>query len=159
MSIKENLKALRKKAGLTQAELADKTGLSCSAIGSYEKGLREPNAKAMAALERFFNVSTVSLYGNRKVRVRKVCKKEAPEAPAHGMYESEDMRAYSEELISSAKKIFEDEFESALEDLLLMKNIDPTSYTKKDFYAFLMVQYGLRLPQMVERTLNKLWKL
>jgi len=61
--ISKNIKKLRKERGLTQTELAQLTGLSMSAIRSYENGLREPNSKAMVALERFFHVSGEDLRG------------------------------------------------------------------------------------------------
>lgn len=54
---------LRKKLKLTQKQLSDETGLSLSAIKSYENAIREPNSKAMAALENFFNVSGKYLRG------------------------------------------------------------------------------------------------
>lgn len=59
----EILKYLRKDCNLTQKQLAEETGLSLSAIVSYENGLREPNSKAMAVLERYFNVSGEYLRG------------------------------------------------------------------------------------------------
>lgn len=63
MSINKKLRELRKSAGLTQRELANKTGISLRAIINYENGLREPNSKAMVALEKFFNVSGEFLRG------------------------------------------------------------------------------------------------
>lgn len=67
MSLEKMLKKLRKERGITQQELAQYTGLSFSSIGSYEKGLRQPNAKAMRALENFFCVSADYLYGETDV--------------------------------------------------------------------------------------------
>lgn len=58
------LKNLRLEKKITQRELAQITGLSISSIISYENGLREPNSKAMAALERYFDVSGDFLRGN-----------------------------------------------------------------------------------------------
>ena len=58
MCMADRLKELRKSRGLTQAELADITGLSFHSINSYESGRRTPNSKAMAVLERYFNVRT-----------------------------------------------------------------------------------------------------
>ena len=63
VGIPEVLKYLRKDCNLTQRQLAEATGLSLSAIVSYENGLREPNSKAMAVLERYFNVSGEYLRG------------------------------------------------------------------------------------------------
>lgn len=57
------LKELRINSGLTQSQLAKEIGLSMSSIRSYENGLREPNSKAMVALERFFGVSGEYLRG------------------------------------------------------------------------------------------------
>lgn len=63
VGLPEVLKYLRKDCNLTQRQLAEETGLSLSAIVSYENGLREPNSKAMAVLERYFNVSGEYLRG------------------------------------------------------------------------------------------------
>lgn len=63
VGIPEVLKYLRKDCNLTQKQLAEETGLSLSAIVSYENGLREPNSRAMAILERYFNVSGEYLRG------------------------------------------------------------------------------------------------
>ncbi|QHQ59949.1 helix-turn-helix domain-containing protein [Anaerocolumna sedimenticola] len=61
--IARRIKELRLDKRLTQKELAKQTGLSVSSIIGYENGLREPNSKAMAALERFFRVSGDYLRG------------------------------------------------------------------------------------------------
>jgi len=63
MYVNKTLKKLRKDAGLTQKELANQTGLSLRSIINYENGLREPNSKAMVALEKYFNVSGEFLRG------------------------------------------------------------------------------------------------
>ena len=60
----QRIRDLRRERGLTQAQLADKTGLKETAIRSYENGLREPNAKALAALEQYFQISVNYLLGN-----------------------------------------------------------------------------------------------
>lgn len=57
------IQELRKAEGLTQEQLAQKIGVSMAAIRNYENGLREPNSKAMAALERYFKVSGEFLRG------------------------------------------------------------------------------------------------
>lgn len=53
MGVAQRLKDLREAAGLSQAELARETGLTRKSIINYENGYREPNSKAMAALERY----------------------------------------------------------------------------------------------------------
>ena len=55
MGVAQRLKDLREAAGLSQAELARETGLTRKSIINYENGYREPNSKAMAALERYFH--------------------------------------------------------------------------------------------------------
>lgn len=59
----QRIQELRKAEGLTQDQLAQKIGVSMAAIRNYENGLREPNSKAMAALERYFKVSGEYLRG------------------------------------------------------------------------------------------------
>lgn len=59
----KRIRDLRKKDGLTQAQLAQKIGLREAAVRSYENGLRKPNAQALAALEAFFDVSGDYLLG------------------------------------------------------------------------------------------------
>lgn len=68
MSIAENLKMLRKESGLTQRELAQNVGIPLRSIINYENGLREPNSKAMAVLERYFNVTGEYLRGESSER-------------------------------------------------------------------------------------------
>ena len=63
MSIATRLKALREERGLSQNDLAQKTGLSKKSIINYENGYRQPNSKAMAILEHFFDVSGAYLRG------------------------------------------------------------------------------------------------
>lgn len=59
----QRIQELRRAEGLTQDQLAQKIGVSMAAIRNYENGLREPNSKAMAALERYFRVSGEYLRG------------------------------------------------------------------------------------------------
>lgn len=58
------IKELRKAKGLTQKQLAIATNISYSSIIDYENGRREPNSKAMVALESFFQVTGEYLRGN-----------------------------------------------------------------------------------------------
>ena len=50
--------ALRRGAGLSQAELAGQLQISASAMGMYEQGRREPSAQMLVALARVLGVST-----------------------------------------------------------------------------------------------------
>ena len=50
--------ALRREAGLSQAELAGRLQISASAMGMYEQGRREPSAEILVAIARELQVST-----------------------------------------------------------------------------------------------------
>lgn len=49
--------ALRREAGMSQAELAAHLKISASAVGMYEQGRREPSADMLLAIAREFHVS------------------------------------------------------------------------------------------------------
>ena len=53
----ERIAALRRRAGFSQAELAQRLQISASAMGMYEQGRREPAAQMLAALSDTFGVS------------------------------------------------------------------------------------------------------
>lgn len=50
--------ALRREAGMSQAQLAKKLDISPSAMGMYEQGRREPSMETLVAMARVFHVST-----------------------------------------------------------------------------------------------------
>lgn len=53
----DRLRELRKERGMQQRELGDLYNLSSSAIGSYERNLREPTLDLLLQLSQFFGVS------------------------------------------------------------------------------------------------------
>ena len=57
--------ALRRKAGISQAELAQRIGVSASAVGMYEQGRREPAADLLVTMAQVFEVSTDYLLTGR----------------------------------------------------------------------------------------------
>ena len=59
----ERLKELRKESGLSQQELANKVGLTHTAIGLWELNKRIPNLDAVIKLANFFKVSLDYLAG------------------------------------------------------------------------------------------------
>lgn len=63
MTLPERIKMLRNEAGMTQKALSEKTGLPLRSIINYENGIREPNARALVALEMAFSVSGSYLLG------------------------------------------------------------------------------------------------
>ena len=54
----ERIAALRRQAGLSQAELAGRLQISASAMGMYEQGRREPSVDTLVAMARELQVST-----------------------------------------------------------------------------------------------------
>ena len=54
----ERIAALRRQAGLSQAELAHRLQISASAMGMYEQGRREPSVDTLIAMARELEVST-----------------------------------------------------------------------------------------------------
>jgi len=63
MNIGKEIKAQRELNNLTQQELADKIGVSCSTIGKYETNDREPNAQMLVNLADIFNITVDELLG------------------------------------------------------------------------------------------------
>ena len=49
--------ALRRGAGMSQAELAQHLKISPSTVGMYEQGRREPSVETLAEMSRLFGVS------------------------------------------------------------------------------------------------------
>lgn len=61
MSIGENIKAARKAAGVTQAELAEKLGVYQKDISRWEKGEIQPSLNAFAEICRALDTSADTL--------------------------------------------------------------------------------------------------
>lgn len=57
------IKELRKKVGLSQAQLANKIGISNQIISFYENNKRKPKIETWQALANFFNVTVPYLQG------------------------------------------------------------------------------------------------
>ena len=63
MGFPEMLRYYRKRAKLTQFELAEKTSISRSSINNYENGFREPDYDTLQLFADFFNVSVDAMLG------------------------------------------------------------------------------------------------
>ena len=55
--ISTNIKHLRATKGITQEQLAKVCGKGYTAIGNWEKGIREPSIVDLANIANFFNIS------------------------------------------------------------------------------------------------------
>ena len=63
-----NLKTLRLQNGLTQAQVAQKLGVTKSVISAYETGLRLPSYDILINISKIFRVSTDYLLGLENTR-------------------------------------------------------------------------------------------
>ena len=64
LPIKENLRDLRRLAGLTQEQVAQQVGLTRQAISSYESGRTQPDLDTLEALAKVYGAElTDALYG------------------------------------------------------------------------------------------------
>ena len=63
MEFAENLRMLRKKAGLTQTEAANRIGISFQSYNKYEKGKAEPSFKTLSNIAMTLNTDINTLVG------------------------------------------------------------------------------------------------
>lgn len=78
-----NLKRLRDRAGLSQAELAKKLKISQKSISKYECGYMRPSYEVLLAMSSIFGVSVDYLLGLEDARSKKL---------QMGEIEKEDLR-------------------------------------------------------------------
>ena len=64
MEFSERLKELRKKANLTQVEVAEKLGISQPAYASWERGAKKPTQENLIKIAQVLNASVDYLVGN-----------------------------------------------------------------------------------------------
>ena len=64
MEFSELLKDLRREAGLTQVEVAEKLGISQQAYASWERGVKKPTQENLVKIAHVLNVSVDYLVGN-----------------------------------------------------------------------------------------------
>jgi len=93
------IKKLRVEAGLTQEEMANKTGCTRSAIASWETGKREPKFETLEMLASFFNVSADYLLGRDRQRIL--------QNPLAAHYESQLPIDDDEELLKTIERMLE----------------------------------------------------
>ena len=59
--LSNNLRSLRKRHGLTQAQMAEKLNIKRSLIGAYEEGRAEPKLSTLVNIARLFDITVDSL--------------------------------------------------------------------------------------------------
>lgn len=62
-SISSNIVYYRKKAGLTQGQLALKIGVKATSVSSWERGANAPDIETLYELCKLFGVSLDEMYG------------------------------------------------------------------------------------------------
>ena len=76
MTLSEKIYSCRRKAGLTQEELAERLGVSRQAVGKWESGEAEPELRKLQALAKEFSVTADWLLSEEDTTPT------APEAPS-----------------------------------------------------------------------------
>ena len=73
MDIKDILKSLREKHGLTQEEMAQKVLVTRQAVSRWETGETQPNTETLKLLSREFDVSINTLLGSPRTLQCQCC--------------------------------------------------------------------------------------
>lgn len=68
INMAEILKRLRAEKELSQKDIADYLGITGSAYGYYEQGVRQPNTTVLQKLSDFYNVTTDYILGRTVIR-------------------------------------------------------------------------------------------
>lgn len=77
MDFKDRIKEMRKRYNMSQQELAERVGVTYSAIGHWERGLREPNLVMLKKIASVLDVTTDYLLGlSDEMTYRKVWEKD-----------------------------------------------------------------------------------
>lgn len=74
--LSQNIRLLRKQAGLTQIELAEKLGCTQGIITAYENGLKQPSVDKIELLAQALHVSLNVLMGHEEIKTT-----DAPKSP------------------------------------------------------------------------------
>ena len=86
----KRLKYLREEKKMTQKELAEKLGVSPSAIGMYESDKRNPDTSMLNIMANFFDVSVDYILGRTNIRKNTIEQNE-PTIALHSDYEYDDL--------------------------------------------------------------------
>ena len=61
MGTGDNIRAARKRAHMTQAQLAEAAGIAPISVGNYERGIREPRLEQLLKIAKALDVSIYAL--------------------------------------------------------------------------------------------------
>ena len=62
----DRIRIIRKKRGISQSQLADELDITRSAVGNYERGVREPDVDTIEAIADILDVSIADLMGREE---------------------------------------------------------------------------------------------
>lgn len=96
-AFKDVLRYLRESQGLKQEELADKLGVTYSAISNYERGQRIPKMETLEAIADYFNVYMNYLLGKTSI-------------PRVVSFDEKGNRTYSSNSLTNAQRTLLDAF-------------------------------------------------
>ena len=168
--IGQRIQELRKAQGLTQTQLAQKIGISMAAVRNYENGLREPNSKAMVALEEYFNVSGAYLRGETN---KKRTKTEQEHVQSMIQTSKEELSGFLKRIETAIRAVSDDETaytDGVLSEFLHTLNMKNTNnraaalilfhlsaYISNTFFSVYDSVYneGLSKEERIEKATNK----
>lgn len=106
-SFGEKMKAVRINKGLTQKALADKMGVSASAVGMYEQGRRIPDANALSKIAAALDVSVDALMKDKTETVDEFIESMRKNLSAGGdvMFNGEPLSAEDVDAVVEAMKL------------------------------------------------------
>ena len=93
----ERIKQLRKKKGVSQAELAELIGVKTNTVSTWERGTRKPDFEALNLLSNYFEVSFEYILGSSD-------KEEARVVPTQDELDELASSALADELYDHVKK-------------------------------------------------------
>ncbi len=139
--IGQRIQELRKAQGLTQTQLAQKIGISMAAVRNYENGLREPNSKAMVALEEYFNVSGAYLRGETN---KKRTKTEQEHVQSMIQTSKEELSGFLKRIETAIRAVSDDETaytDGVLSEFLHTLNMKNTNNRAAALFLFHLSAY------------------
>ncbi len=107
MELKDTLKQIREKHGLTKRELCEKTGISERAYLTYEFGEREPKISVIQKLADFYGVTTDYLLGRPGAK--------PPESPIDEFARAERLKELEKIIIKEYLELGNEEREAVLD--------------------------------------------
>ena len=107
MEIGQSIQEARKKAKLTQKELAEKVGIATITVQQYERGVRTPKIETLQKIAQALNIDVGVLYGE-VAYLRLVDKSEQTDAGGVGSVNPQSCDFVAVAVIDAAERILRD---------------------------------------------------